>query len=106
MERHVAKQIAMKITNTQLLEMFNNAKSSIKDWTKTSSINKTFTKGFAWNILASNFDVNKEYHILAKINMIREFGEFLPGGLNPAIDKSKKEKITPTHQEPNFENYR
>ncbi|MCK9416585.1 hypothetical protein M0Q97_08020 [Candidatus Dojkabacteria bacterium] len=35
------------------------------------------TKGVSWNILAKDFDVNANHHILAKINMVREFGEFL-----------------------------
>jgi len=25
------------------------------------------TKGFVWNVLANNFDLNYDYHILAKI---------------------------------------
>jgi hypothetical protein len=100
MQRHIAKQIAEKITNEQLQEMFNKAKTGIKDWTKTSSVNKGLTKGAAWNILAEKFDVNAKHHILAKTNMVREFSEFLPDELKP--QKKAKMEFTPTHQIPKF----
>ena len=83
--------------------MFYNAKEQIKDWTKVSSINKIMTKGFSWNILARDFDVDYNYHILSKTNMVREFGEFLPDELKslPMI-KQELEK-EPLHQEPIFD---
>lgn len=96
MQRHIAKQIAKSITNEQLLQMFNNAKESIKDWTKVSNVNKGMTKGMAWNILAKDFDITKNYHILAKTNMVREFSEYLPEELKPK--KKEKQNITPVHQ--------
>lgn len=100
MERYKAKLIAEKITNEQLQTMLDNAKNSIKDWTKVSCVNKGLTKGSAWNILGKDFDVSKEHHILAKRNMVREFGEFLPEELK--IKKIPKEKIIPFHQPPIF----
>ena len=101
MNRKDAKTIAGTITNEQLSLMFENAKSSIKDWTLTSNINQILTKGTAWNILASNFDLTYSYHILAKINMIREFGEFLPKELK--VNKTKgKTTVKPVHQDPKF----
>ena len=99
MRRYTAKQIAEVITNEQLKEMFDRAKASIKDWTKVSSVNKGITKGVAWNILAEDFDVNADYHILAKINMIREFGEYLSEKSSP--EKRVKPK-SPIHQVPRF----
>lgn len=104
MNRSNAKKTAATITNQQLLEMFKSAKENITDWTKVSNVNKGMTKGAAWNILARNFDVNKEYHNLAKINMVREFGEFLPKELIPIKPKSTP-PINVVHQEPNFEGY-
>ena len=101
MNRSDSKKIALTITNEQLLEMFNNAKNGIKDWTKISNVNKGITKGVAWNILAKDFDVNKTHHNLAKINMIREFGEFLPIELKP-IKKNHKKYDNLVHQEPKF----
>ena len=101
MNRNDAKTIAEKITNKQLSEMFDKAKSTIKDWTSVNKVNAIMTKGTAWNILASNFDVDNNYHILAKINMIREFGEFLPDELRP--QKSvRKSNVKPVHQDPKF----
>lgn len=100
MNRYDAKRIAQTITNDQLDQMFQKAKESITDWTKTSSVNKGLTKGAAWNILAKDFDVNHSYHILAKANMVREFGEFLPEELKP--QKKEKNPSTPIHQEPIF----
>jgi hypothetical protein len=100
MNRNDARKIAETITGEQIQTMFNNAKNGIKDWTKVSSVNKGLTKGTAWNILAKEFNPNVEHHILAKTNMVREFGEFLPDELKP-----KKEKIEyglPTHQNPIF----
>ena len=92
MNRTDARRIAETITNQQLKEMFDSAKENIKDWTTTSSVNKGFTKGLAWNILTAAFDVNEEQHILSKTNMIREFGEFLPNSLKV---KEKTKEISP-----------
>lgn len=101
MSRKVAKDIAKTISNRELLEMFNQAKNNIKDWTKTSSVNKSITKGVAWNILVADFDVNNDYSMLTKVNMIREFGLFLPDELKPK-KKQKTNNIKPYHQEPKF----
>lgn len=100
MNRTDAKLIAEKITNEELAEMFENAKANITDWTKVSSVNKGMSKGAAWNILASDFDIEKTYNNLAKVNMIREFGEFLPFYLKPT--KKPKPTIKVVHQEPRF----
>ncbi|MEY2701431.1 MAG: hypothetical protein RLY43_51 [Bacteroidota bacterium] len=101
MNRTDARKIAEKITNEELQQMFNEAKLKISDWTKVSSVNKGLTKGTAWNILANDFDISYKYHILAKTNMVREFGEFLPETLKP-VKKSRKTQKLPTHQKPNF----
>ena len=100
MNRSDAKKIAETITNEELGEMFTNAKANISDWTKVSNVNKGMSKGVAWNILASDFDVEKKYHNMAKVNMVREFGEFLPDQLKPA--KKTKPSINVVHQEPKF----
>jgi len=101
MNRNDARKIAETVTNEQIANMFAEAKAKITDWTKTSLVNKGITKGVAWNILAKDFDVTAKHHILAKTNMVREFGEFLPDQLKP-----KKKKLgnlkPPTHQEPFF----
>lgn len=102
MNKSQARKIAEKITNQELLEMFENAKTGIKDWSKVSICNKSFSKGTAWNILTKGFDVNNRIHILGKTNMIREFGAFLPDHLKPK--RIKKPKSPYLHdQKPNFE---
>lgn len=102
MNRNDAKKIAQLITNEQIEEMFNTAKVNITDWAKVSSVNKGMTKGTSWNILAKDFDVSHDYHILAKINMIREFGDFLSDDIKPK-KKSKNIFASDTiHQDPIF----
>lgn len=101
MNRKDARKIAETITNEQIQQMFEAAKAEIIDWTAVSSVNKGITKGVGWNILAKDFDVAANYHILAKTNMIREFGEFLPDELKPK-KKVKKKQPPPTHQDPEF----
>ena len=101
MNRADAKKIAAIVTNAELETMFRLAKMNIQDWTKISNVNKGMTKGTAWNILAADFNVDTEYHSLAKYNMIREFGEYLPAYLKP----ERKTRTIPTnivHQEPKF----
>ena len=100
MNKNDARKIAETITNEQLQEMFETAKSKIKDWTKVSNVNKGLTKGTSWNILAKDFDVTAKHHILAKTNMVREFGEFLPNELK--IQKKVRQYQSPIHQEPKF----
>jgi hypothetical protein len=101
MNRQDARKISETITNQQLSEMFQKAKVGIKDWTAVSKVNKGMTKGSAWNVLASKFDVEHTYHIMGKINMIREFGEYLPDDLKPK-KKTKRELPKPHHQDPIF----
>lgn len=106
MNRSEARKIAEIITNDQLRQMFENAKKGIKDWTKTSTVNKSMTKGTAWNILGKNFDVNQSHHIMAKQNMIREFGEWLPVDLKPVSNKTNTfNENPPVHQEPDFDDW-
>lgn len=106
MNKKDAKIIAKTITNKQLLQMFTNAKDNIKDWTEKSSVNKLFSKGTAWNILASDFDVNTNYHVISKTNMIREFGDFLPEELKPKTTHKEEKKVPLIHQVPNFDLYK
>lgn len=101
MNRKSAREIAEKITNDQIKQMFDSAKSAISDWTVRATVNLGMTKGAAWNILAKDFDVTKSYHILAKTNMVREFGDYLPIELKPT-KKTKKDLPKPIHQNPIF----
>lgn len=104
MNKYLAKKIAENITNEQLKDMFETAKNNITDWTRVSSVNKNMTKGTAWNILAKDFDTSVDHHILAKTNMVREFGDHLPSEFVNQYNVNHKSKIaiTPIHQEPIF----
>lgn len=102
MNKTDAKKIAEKITNEQLAEMLNNARRLIKDWRQISNVNKSMTKGAAWNILAQNFDVSRKYNSIVVKNMVWEFGEYLPEELKPVkVVKNKYAGIV-NHQEPIF----
>lgn len=103
MNRQFAKEVASIVSNQELKQMFLNAKEEIKDWSKVSDINKSMTKGTAWNIFTRAFDETKQIHILAKINMIREFGDYLHSPLCRKRDKNNnRPTVTPIHQEPDF----
>jgi hypothetical protein len=97
MNRNEAKKLAETVSVEDLKQMFINAKNGIKDWTKVSTVNKGLTKGTAFNILSVG-TLDEKTHIIAKRNMLREFGEFLPGYVKPV--KPKKIVNQPTHQEP------
>ena len=95
-------ELAEKITNKEIKQMFDNARANIKDWTKVSRNNKGFTKGVAWNILAKDFDIHSDYKTIGKYNMIREFEEYLPEAIKPSKIKQKKINIEPVHHNPIF----
>jgi hypothetical protein len=81
MNRNLAKELALNVSLEDLKQMFVMAKDKISDWTKVSDVNKGMSKGTAFNILSAginNYKSINEIHNLAKTNMIREFGEFLP----------------------------
>lgn len=101
MNRGDARKIAETITNQQLAIMLQNARNNVPNWTVTSNVNKGFSKGLAWNLLAKDFDSNTEYHVLTKTNMIREFGEYLPEELKPE-PRSRRVTKPPIHEEPIF----
>ena len=102
MNRNEAKQLAETVTLEDLKAMFKNAKEKITNWEERSSVNLGMTKGTGYNILSlkKEYSSINEIHILARINMIREFGEYLPGYEKPS--KKKKDLPKPVHQEPNF----
>jgi len=102
MNRNDARKLAEVITNQELSDMLNAAKIGIKDWAQVSNVNKGMTKGVSWNILAKDFNIDGTYHVIAKTNMIREFGNFLPNAKKPS--KKQKTIIAVVHQDPIFNN--
>lgn len=101
MDKGHAKQLSTQLDNYHLKQMIDKAKDEIKDWTVSSKINKSLSKGTVWNILANSFDVNKHLNNIVKYNLIREYGEFLPEQLQPK-KKTPKPDIIPVHQDPIF----
>ena len=103
--RKQCRKIAETITNEELNQMFESAKNNIKDWTRISNINKSLTKGTQWNIFAKDFDVNEDYKGIIKLNMVREFGDYIPANLKPYKDFKKPEKKEKQikHEDPIFE---
>jgi len=102
MTRTEIKRTAENISNQEIYNMLKRAKESITDWTVISKCNKGMTKGVAWNILTKAFDIDADLHILHKMNLIREFGDFLSPEHKPAR-KSKVASVNPTHQNPQLD---
>lgn len=105
MTKAEVKLISENITNEELFNMLDNARKNISNWNVRSLVNKGMSKGVAWNVLGMKFNINQHYHIMAKRNMIREFGDYLPENL-----KIKKDKKKPSsdffHNEPDFSEWK
>jgi len=105
MTKKEAVEIAKTVTNGQLEEMFMNAMVDMPYWEDRSDVNKGITKGAAWNIFAKDFNPEGKHANIAKINMIREFGDFLPKEVRIEKPPKTKLKLKVIHQEPNFDNW-
>jgi hypothetical protein len=106
MNRRDAKLIAETVTHAQLLEMFERAKWSIKDWKEPSKVNPSITLGAAWNIYYPAIIKGLSPIKLGRVktNMIWVFGDYLPAELKPVKkDQCKSPAISVFHQEPIFE---
>lgn len=102
MNRTDAKKISETITFEQLKEMFANAKEGIQDWEAVSAVNKSMTKGMAWNILFKGLDESMTHRALGVKNMIWEFGDYLSDDLKIKKKAKSKAKIKVHHQDPIF----
>lgn len=105
MNKPEARLIANTATYDSLRQMFLNAQKGIINWEERAVINKSMSKGTAFNILSSvfrdEFEIQK-VHFISKLNSIREFGEFYPGYEKPV---KKKKNLPPVmHQPPKFLN--
>ena len=94
-----ARKIAEVVTNEQLCKMIDLARDGVTKWDAVSVVNKGITKGVAWNILCSSFDTTVEHHFMVKLNMVREFGEFIEGEFE-LPRRERKGVVKPFHQEP------
>lgn len=105
MNRAYAEIVVKTITKEQLKQMVLNAKDKITDWKKPSVVNLSATIGTTWNILTPW--VFKDVYLdnighSHMVNLIREFGEYLPEDLKPIMHKSPESEIELVHQEPIF----
>jgi len=101
MNNKFAKELSHKITNVEIADMLEKAKTGIKDWTKASRANKGLSRGVHWNMFCKDFKVENECSHILKYRMIQEYGEFLPNGLQPP-KKPRKQHKPPTHFDPIF----
>lgn len=104
MNKQQASVFAEIVTLEDLKQMFRNAQKYIADWTVVSRVNKGMSKGAAYNILAfepNHYSSIEEISKLAKINMIWEFGEYLPD-YKKQVKKTRAGKTTVVHQDPKF----
>lgn len=99
MNKTDAKKIAETVTNEQLSRMLSLARVGITKWDAISNVNKGMTKGAVWNILSDSFDPKGCYSYIAKVNMVREFGEFIVVEFM-LPEKVAKKFVKPFHQEP------
>lgn len=104
MNRRQAKEIAEKITNKELKTMLEKARKKITNWEVRSKVNPNLSRGTAWNILGKDFIEDRQYHNLTKINMVREFGEFLEG-YEKKPEGRKKKPDSYRHEKPDFSGF-
>ena len=96
-----AKELSKTITNKQIAEMLEKAKTGVKDWTKASRANKGLSRGVHWNMFCKHFHIEVECVPILKYRMIQEYGEFLPDELKPP-KKERTNQKPPAHQDPDF----
>jgi hypothetical protein len=102
MNKTNAKKISEIITFSQVQEMLNNAQERITDWSEVSAVNKSMTKGTAWNILKHGAKPEIIHQPLALKNIIWEFGDYLPESIKIKKPNKKKSRLNVHHQEPIF----
>lgn len=101
MNKYECRSLADKITEAEMREMFEKAKTGIKDWTKVSKINKSMSIGAAWNILYGAFTSPTKFSLqsaLSKRNMIFEFQDFMPEHLILEKKVKNKSEVKIKHQ--------
>jgi hypothetical protein len=104
MNKHEAKRLSETVTLEDLKSMFRNAQEKITDWTRVSRVNKGATIGTTYNILAfspNHYASVPEIGGPGLVNMIWEFGEYLPGYEKP-VAKTRAGNATVVHHEPKF----
>jgi hypothetical protein len=95
-----AKRIADVVKNEEILQMLLKAQKHITGWEEPSKLNKGISKGICWNILTKDFNVKNKLHPMVKINLLKEYGEYLEGYGEEPPPKKRPTKVP--HQEPIF----
>lgn len=92
MNKTEAKRWVDIVTLDELKLMFISAYNEISDWGETSTLNKGMSKGAVFNVL-TKAGIHQNMSNLVKINMIREFGEYLPNYKKSLTFKKPKPKV-------------
>lgn len=105
MNRERAKILAENVSDIEILfEMFRNVKKDKNfDFSKRCNVNKMMSFGTSFNIYVKclNAESSKLPSELAIINMIRDFGRFLPSDFTKKVLFTKRKKLPKiVHQEP------
>ena len=108
LNKSTCKKLAEIIKNEDILDMLKNAKRGVMDWTVASRLNPAISKGYAWNILASDFDATFEHNSYVIMKILCEFCEWLTikPYMEPYLPKPKEKyngKVY--HKDPDFSNF-
>jgi hypothetical protein len=106
MNKLKAKRLLNLVSNEDIKEMLFNVKYKTEDWSESSIINVSLSKGAAWNILTKDINFNEKLYHIHKLNLLREYGDYLPQRVLDQLVVVKKEnpKVEVIHEEPNLDN--
>lgn len=95
-----ARELAHQTSDADVKIMLKTAREKVKDWKQPSNINPLMTIGYSFNIFAKALVAvrDKHLHLLTKVNLIREFGKYLPNYKPPK--KTLKIQREPIHSNP------
>lgn len=93
--RELAKTVSLDSLKTMLIE----ARKNFTAWSSPSSVNIGFSKGYSFNLFVKVMqEADESLNVIAKTNMIREFGTFLPGYEPDKIEKCRR--VEAVHTDP------
>jgi len=100
MQRCEARRLAETCKEEELIGMLARARVEIVDWRKPSRINPSLSRGAVFNIfIACDLKTNGAAFLMAKTNMIAEFGEYLPG-YQPTKRRARRKADGLLHSDP------
>ena len=102
-----SKQLALLVTDKDIIQLFIDTLAKHKDWKATSVVNIGMTKGAAFNILKHARTYANGQLNMGVVHAIREFGEYLPAEILAKVPKKKRVKrgtdVVPFHNEPTLD---